>query len=101
MKTTAYILAFLFSAFLVTPTLVSLIEQDADMSYVYNFSEEEENSSSNSGKKHGDQLETKLLPNSEYSLIYSEFDNASLSDRYILNLSIVYFDLLSPPPELA
>lgn len=81
--------------------MVSLISQDADMSYVYNFSEEEENSSSNSGKKHGDQLESKLLPDSDYSFIYAELNNTSLKDCYILSLPTVYFDLLSPPPELA
>jgi hypothetical protein len=41
MKTTAQILLFVFITFLVTPTIVSVIKKNADMSVFYSFSEEE------------------------------------------------------------
>lgn len=41
MKIVAPVLLFLFIAFLITPTIVSLIEKDADTSVFYSFSEEE------------------------------------------------------------
>ena len=41
MKMTAQILLFVFITFLVTPTIVSVIEKNADMSIFYSFSEEE------------------------------------------------------------
>lgn len=41
MKITAQILLFLFITFLVTPTVISVIEKSADMSVFYSFSEEE------------------------------------------------------------
>lgn len=41
MKIVASVLLFVFIAFLVTPTIVSLIEKDADTSIFYSFSEEE------------------------------------------------------------
>jgi hypothetical protein len=41
MKKVASVLLFVFVAFLVTPTIVRLIEKDADTSIFYSFSEEE------------------------------------------------------------
>ena len=41
MKITAHILLFVFTTFLVTPTIVSVIKKSADMSVFYSFSEEE------------------------------------------------------------
>lgn len=42
MKKLANILLFLFILFLITPTVVSAIENDGDISVVSNFSEEEQ-----------------------------------------------------------
>ncbi len=42
MKKLASILLFLFVLFLITPTVVSAIENDGDISVVSNFSEEEQ-----------------------------------------------------------
>jgi hypothetical protein len=42
MKKIAQILLFVFIAFLVTPTIISVIEKSADISVFYNFSEEEQ-----------------------------------------------------------
>ncbi len=41
MKITAQILLLVFITFLVTPTIVSVIKKNADMSVFYSFSEEE------------------------------------------------------------
>ncbi|MFE3866577.1 hypothetical protein ACFX5E_00650 [Flavobacterium sp. LS2P90] len=41
MKITAQILLFVFISFLLTPTIVSLLEEDNDSSIFYSFSEEE------------------------------------------------------------
>ena len=41
MKLTAQILLFVFITFLITPTVVSVIQKNADMSVFYSFSEEE------------------------------------------------------------
>jgi hypothetical protein len=42
MKLTAKILLFVFITFLITPTIVSVIEKSIDISVVYSFSEEEQ-----------------------------------------------------------
>jgi hypothetical protein len=41
MKITAHILLFVFISFLLTPTIVSIIEKDSDTSTFFSFSEEE------------------------------------------------------------
>jgi len=41
MKIIASLLLFIFVSFLITPTVISVIERDADMSAFYSFSEEE------------------------------------------------------------
>ena len=41
MKFTALSILLLFVTFLITPTIVSVLEKDADISIFYNFSEEE------------------------------------------------------------
>lgn len=41
MKIIANILLFVFISFLITPTIVCLIEKDSDTSIIYSFSEEE------------------------------------------------------------
>lgn len=42
MKKIAGILLFIFVTFLITPAVVSVIENDADVSVIYSFSEEEQ-----------------------------------------------------------
>ncbi|WP_264564904.1 hypothetical protein [Flavobacterium sp. N3904] len=41
MKVVAQVLLFVFITFLITPTIVRLIEKDSDTSFFYSFSEEE------------------------------------------------------------
>lgn len=100
MKSLASIFLFLFIAFIVTPTLVTLIKHNADISYVYNYNEEEENHRGY-GKKKSDDFQSNLIPEPEFSYFLSEKKINLLSDFYVLELPVIYFDLLSPPPELA
>ena len=91
MKIVAQILLFVFITFLVTPTIVSVIEKNADMSLFYSFSEEE--------KAHKDikaifNLEVATTADNIYqlnqSLILSE--NLSKHDKISSKIFI-------PPPE--
>jgi len=91
MKLTAQILLFVFINFLVTPTLVSVIEEDADMSVFYSFSEEEKA-----------QKEIKAIFNFENA---SAPENISqLNSGLILSENLSKHDKISskifiPPPE--
>lgn len=91
MKLTAQILLFVFITFLITPTVVSVIEKNADMSMFYSFSEEEKA-----------QKEIKAIFNFE---VASAPDNISLLNcSLILSENLSKHDKISskifiPPPE--
>ena len=101
MKSLASIFLFLFIAFIVTPTVVTLIKHNADISYVYDYSEEEEENHRGYGKKKSDDFQSKLIPESNLTSFILEENITSFGDYYVMPLPVIYFDLLSPPPELA
>lgn len=92
MKTTARMLMFVFMLFLVTPTVVSVLEKNADISIFYSVSEEE--------KSH---KEIKAL-------VYPDHSNSSSFHLSQINSGIIHSENLSkhdkiaskifiPPPE--
>ncbi|MCW2119222.1 hypothetical protein [Flavobacterium sp. 7A] len=95
MKLIARLLFFLFVTFLLTPTIITLIEKGCDISYFYKYSEEEH--SYNKEVKviahatifHPELLELKIYKS---SLILSE--NLSKHDKVLTKI-------YSPPPDLA
>lgn len=92
MKKIAGILLFLFIAFLITPTVVCAIEKDADVSVIYNFSEEEQ--------VHKD---IKLV--FDYNQVNSRIYLFNVVSKTILNENSLKHDDISlgifiPPPKL-
>ncbi len=100
MKSLASIFLFLFIAFIVTPTIVTLIKHNADVSFVFNYNEDEENSGE-TGEKKSDEFQSKLIPESNLTSFILEENITSFGDYYVMPLPVIYFDLLSPPPEFA
>lgn len=95
MKFVARLLFFLFIAFLLTPTVVTLLEEDCDISSFSKFSEEEHD--------HDKEVQVVLhtmvlfpdfleIHNSKSSLIQSE--NLSKHDKVLTKI-------YCPPPDLA
>ena len=93
MKFTALSILFLFVTFLITPTIVSVLEKNADTSIFYNLSEEEH---SHKVFKEFCEIQTsnEMLNFQPFysSLIISE--NLSKHDKVSCNIFI-------PPPNLA
>ena len=91
MKAKAILFLFIFISFLVIPTVVSIINHQVDVSFVFNMAEEE----------------TKKAKEVE---LFSDFKNNDFPGIDILkgaffeygNLSFnpVYLNLISPPPKL-
>jgi len=86
---------FLFISFLATPTIISLLHKDVDVSYFYNISEEEENTIIFN--------ELKVVHNEPY--IFSDFFCTSLhyTPFFVYNESLkgtFLASILLPPPEL-
>ena len=91
MKLTTQILLFFFIAFLVTPTIVSVIEKNADLSIFYSFSEEEK---ANKDIKAIFNLEEATTPDNIYPLNHSIILSENLSKHDIISSKIFI-----PPPE--
>lgn len=93
-KIYARYLLFLFIAFLATPTLVKMLDKNADVSIVYNFAEEEKSETSVNAS-----VDFVLISHS--SLDYSGFDSESHSivDNYSFIIKSYQISIVSPPPD--
>ena len=94
MKHIAGLLILLFVTFLSTPTIVTLIEKNTDVSVFYNFSEEE---------IHKNCKEIKANLNGEVPLVFfdwSQQKNAKITFENLSKHDNVFSSIFSPPPEL-
>jgi len=99
MKIFAYFFISVFVAFLAAPTVVTLIERDADVSYVFSMAEEEENHKGE--KEGGSNINWKVVPKNFNDFAFFDQKTFSFNFFYLLGSSSVYNKLISPPPELA
>lgn len=93
MKFVVNIILILFMSFLVTPTVVSVIEENVDCSIVYSFTEEEFQK---------ELKEVKVGPQEDYTM---NFFTVSKNPSIIKSANLdkhdnVSGDICSPPPEL-
>ena len=94
-KIYATYLLFLFIAFLATPTVVKMLDKNADVSIVFSFTEEE-------------QSETSSLVNVDFLLnthdiidhFYLENKDNSIIDGYNFVVITHYTTIASPPPDV-
>lgn len=96
MKVVVSFLVFLLITFLSTPTIISVLDKDADISYFYTLSEEEEEN-----QVSFDEIKSVALSSQE---LLSFFYNSSvtLNVAMVANLSFTNLahQIFSPPPEL-
>lgn len=94
MKLIARFILFIFVAFLSTPTIVTLIEKNTDISMFYNFAEEE---------NHKDIKEIKADLNLGFDYPFIELN--PIRDSKIISKNLLRHDnsaeeIFIPPPEL-
>ena len=94
MKLIARFILFIFVALLSTPTIVTLIEKNTDISMFYNFAEEE---------NHKDIKEIKADLNLGFDYPFIELN--SIRDSKIISKNLLRHDNIAeeifiPPPEL-
>ncbi|MFM7897078.1 MAG: hypothetical protein ACKO8L_14370 [Flavobacterium sp.] len=94
MKLLVNIFLFIFITFLSTPTLVGIVDNEADTSYFYTMCEEEEN--------HAPFNEIKSVPTNHFSII--NFTSVKLVALNVLLEHDLSFDnlahqIFSPPPN--
>lgn len=92
-KKTAYILAFLFVAFLATPSFVVLIDKSADVSMAFSVNEEE-------SSKTQINLEFNLEEtHSNYLSIHFLQEQKNPGHFYTEAYPVVFLEVISPPPK--
>lgn len=91
----AIILAFIFTLFIVTPTILSVVEDNFDTSILYNISEEENNQKEVSKNFDVKFSETKICLS-----LFNYLDNKDLLDFYLKRYTNISQENISPPPEL-
>lgn len=95
MKKIAYLFLFLFIGFLITPSIVTYIDKNIDVSTAYSAGEEEHSSGS---KLTLEYLMQEPNPFAVAGLHYSS-TNASLSNYLHNGERLIFLDVLSPPPK--
>ncbi len=93
MKFLVNIVLFLFVSFLSAPTIVSMIEDEADVSMVYSLTEEE---------IHKELKEIKAGPETEmrFAIIDLEKTTSKINSENLLRHDNAFGDIFSPPPEI-
>jgi len=92
MKFLVNILLFLFLSFLSAPTIISLIEDDADTSMVYSLAEEE---------MHKEIKEVKAQPTTDFNLVFfiPQKKSTLIRSENLQRHDNVFEEIFSPPPE--
>lgn len=91
MKITAQILLFVFITFLVTPTIVSVIKKNADLSLFFSLSEEEKAQKEIKALFHPDVV---VAP-----LNLSQLDSAIIHSENLSKHEKISSKIFIPPPE--
>ena len=94
MKLIARFILIVFITFLSTPTIVTLIEKNTDISLFYSFSEEEVHKSYN-------EIKAAVKESSDYHLLDSKINpNTIIVSENLSRHDNVADEIFSPPPEL-
>lgn len=96
MKLWVNIFLFVFITFLATPTIIGIVEEEADTSYFYNVSEEEEN--------HAPFNEIESLPILNYAIInlpLLKLKKLNVLMIHNLSFTTLSHQIFSPPPNFS
>lgn len=93
MKILVNILVCMFLIFLAAPTIVSLIEDEADISMVYSLTEEEIQKELKEVKAH-------CSISFEYACPQAAKKSTLIPTQYLRGHSGVFEEIFSPPPEI-
>lgn len=96
MKKVSYLLLLLFLAFLFTPTVVTYIDKNIDVTLAFTASEEENTSKTQPGMEYNIQ-ET----NPYYTSIHFLQEQSLYNHFYKEGFGLVFLDVISPPPKQA
>ncbi|MEE9406448.1 MAG: hypothetical protein V3V28_00095 [Polaribacter sp.] len=91
---TAIVLTFIFTLFIVSPTIISVVEKSFDVSILFSMNEEENNQKETSKNLDIEFSETKAsLP------LFSTLNKSTLFNFYSKKYASISLENSSPPPE--
>ena len=96
MKNFSYLFLFIFLAFLATPTIVTFINKDANVSMAFTASEEENSSKTTPGFEYNIQD-----PQPSYTSAHLLQEQTAFNHYYKEGYRLIFLDVLSPPPKQA
>ena len=96
MKSISYILAFLFLAFIATPTLVAYLDSSVDVSVAFNLNEEESSSKTQVSYEFNYEHVS-----SNYESIHFLQEQKNPGHFYTEAYPVIFLDVISPPPKQA
>ena len=91
----AVVLTFIFTLFIVTPTILSVVQDNFDISILYNISEEENNQ-----KEVTKNFDVKFSETKTCLSLFNSLDKKDLLDYYLKHYTNIFQENSYPPPEL-
>lgn len=98
---TALFFTILFSVMLVTPSIITMLDFDCEISLLIDTNEEEEKEGNEGkeGKESSKDLEPKILQEYVTNLSFISSYNSNNLEFYYNSYSSNFLELFSPPPE--
>lgn len=99
-KKVAIVFLVLFSLFIFTPTIVSMVKSQVDVSVFYSVVEEEENTESKENSKTAKEMFVKRLQNWDAAISFSS-EKSNIDFHREKRYAFVMADQFCPPPEFS
>lgn len=90
----AIVLTFVFGSFIISPTIISIVEKNFDVSILFNINEEENNQ-----KETSKTFDLKLSDSNTALSLFNAFSKSNLLGFYSKKYASISQENNSPPPE--
>ena len=78
---------------------MAAIERNVDIANYFHLNDEENTNSSVCSAKSISEIQPNLISDVDLSILFFDQEDTELHDLYVINLSMIYAELPSPPPE--
>jgi hypothetical protein len=90
----AIIFTFIFTLFIVSPAILSVVEKSFDISILFNAGEEENNQ-----KESSKNFDLKIPETKNYTSLFNSLENKNLFDNLLKRYTNISLENTSPPPK--
>jgi hypothetical protein len=90
----AIIFTFIFTLFIVSPAILSVVEKSFDISILFNVGEEENNQ-----KESSKNFDLKIPETKNYTSLFNSLEKKNLFDNLLKKYTNISLEHTSPPPK--